>query len=347
MKLIIKIYTIALVMLIAITSSQAQQIGNLTGINYQAVAIDDTGKEIVGMDVEGKPLYEKEISVQFSIEKGQDGNVLYQETHTTLTDKYGLFALVIGHGTQTGSGQYTDLLSIPWIEADQWLRVEISIENDGNYKLVSLQQFMSVPYSFYTDDIADNAITTSKILNGEVINEDIANTTIDLTTKVTNVLPVNNGGTGIDGSAAGDGQILIGNSSTGGYDLANITAGSGVNIINTPGGIEISSPPVGVGSDGSFTIPVGSNGSITAGQAWYSPNSLKIAPSPDKPFAMGDIFLVSANIDLKGCILSAYLQSIDGGGTGNANVQVVIFNPINNGNVTLTTPATFKFLLVK
>jgi len=364
MKKNIQIY-IVLFLTLASQGLIAQQIGNLEGINYQAVAIDDQGKEIVGIDVSGKPLYEKTIGVKFSITSGVDGAVLYQETHEALTDQYGLFSLVIGLGTQTGQGAHSVLLDIPWIDADQFLKVEISINNDGDYKLVSLQQFMAVPYSFYTDDIADNAITTNKILNetilaedintgavetsevldGTLLNEDIANGTIDLTSKVTGILPVNNGGTGIDGSVVTDGQILIGNGTNGDFDAANITAGAGIDILNTAGGIEISSPPVGVGSDGSFTIPVGSNGNIVAGEAWYSPNSLKIAPIPGKPIVMGDIFLVSADNDLKGCILSAYLQSIDG--SGNANVQVVIFNPQNNGNVTLTSTMTFKFLLVK
>jgi len=344
MKKYIQIY-IVLFLTLASQGLFAQQIGNLEGINYQAVAIDDQGKEIVGIDVSGKPLYEKTIGVQFSITSGVDGAVLYQETHEALTDQYGLFSLVIGLGTQTGQGTHSTLLDIPWIEADQFLKVEISINNDGDYKLVSLQQFMAVPYSFYTDDIADNAITTNKVLDGTLLNEDIANGTIDLTSKVTGILPVNNGGTGIDGSVVTDGQILIGNGTSGGFNAANVTAGAGIDIINTAGGIEISSPPVGVGSDGSFTIPVGSNGNIVAGEAWYSPNSLKIAPIPGKPIVMGDIFLVSADNDLKGCILSAYLQSIDG--SGNANVQVVIFNPQNNGNVTLTSTMTFKFLLVK
>lgn len=361
----------------------AQQIANLEGINYQAVAIDDEGKEIVGVDIMDEPLYERAIGVRFTITAGVDGTVYYQDTHTTTTDKYGLFSLVIGKGTVTDG---TNLLDIPWINGDQWLKVEIAIHNDGNYKMVSNQQFMAVPYSFYTDDIADDAITTAKILNeeilaedigtgsvetseildetilaediatsavetseilnGTVLNEDIADGTIDLTSKVTGILPVDNGGTGIDGSVVTDGQILIGDGTNGDFSVANITSGAGIDITNTAGGIEISSPPVGVGSDGSFTIPVGSNGDIDAGDVWYSPNSLKIPSSPDKPIVMGDIFLVSANKDLKGCILSAYLQDVQSLG-GDANVQVVIFNPAGNGNVTLETPMTFKFLLVK
>jgi hypothetical protein len=71
---------------------------------------------------------------------------------------------------------------------------------------------------------------------------------------------------------------------------------------------------------------------------------LKVSPPAGKPFVMGNIFLASANVDLKGCILSVYMQSIDG--DGRANVQVILFNP-QNTSITLQTPVTFKFLLVK
>jgi hypothetical protein len=155
------------------------QIGQLSGINYQAVAIDENGKQIVGMDVMGKPLYEKTIGVRFSILKGNAGPVEYEETHTALTDKYGLFSLVIGHGDVSANGTYNNLLDIPWIDADQWLKVEISTKNDGNYRIVSLQQFMSVPYSFYTDDIADDAITTWKVLDSTLVNQDIHTSAVD------------------------------------------------------------------------------------------------------------------------------------------------------------------------
>jgi hypothetical protein len=427
MKTYTKIITLLLLSLFAI-QVEAQRIGDLNGINYQAVAIDDNGKEIVGMDIEGKPLYEKEIGVRFTIQKGESGEVQYQETHSVLTDQYGLFSLIIGHGDQTGTALYSALLDIPWIDADQWLKVEVSISNDGTYKIVSLQQFMSVPYSFYTDDIADDAITTQKILNEEIlaediatsavetseildetilaediktgsvetseildetilaediatsavetaeildetiiatdiatgavesdeildatiVNADIADGTLNLQTKVTDTLQVENGGTGLDASTVTDGQILIGDGTNTNFQLANITAGEGVQITNTAGGITIASPSISSdpSSDGTFTIPVGSNGDINAGDAWYSPNSLKVTAPVDKPFEMGDLFLVSANKDLKGCILSAYLQDINVV-DGRANVQIVLFNPQNNGNITLETPVTFKFLLVK
>ena len=160
----------------------AQKIGNLNGIYYQAVAVDETGKEIVGTDISGKPLYNKAIGVRFAITKGLNGPVQWEETHTTTTDKFGLFTLIIGKGTSTGAAPYPRMLDIPWIEADQYLKVELAIKNDGNYKLVSNQQFMAVPYSFYTDDIAEDAITTLKILDSTILNQDLRTGSVDTRT---------------------------------------------------------------------------------------------------------------------------------------------------------------------
>ncbi len=394
----------------------SQQIGDLNGIYYQAVAVDEYGKEIVGMDVEGKPLYNKTISVRFTITKGLDGPVQWEETHSTITDKYGLFTLLIGKGDQTGNSLYSSLLEIPWIDADQFLKVEISTKNDGNYKLVSNQQFMAVPYAFYTDDIADDAITTSKILdsaiinddintsavnsrtilnetilaediaegavttsevlnstiinedianeavdsrtlldfsvvnddiatgsidsrailnasieaedvdtgaitsseilNETILNEDIANGEIDLESKVANILPVSNGGTGastltqnalLAGNGSGaiqslgvatDGQIPIG--VTGGVPVfANITAGTGVGIVNTPGGIEISSSVQEITSDPAGTFNIGN---LPAGST-YTSNAINA-------FAVdfGDIIIGSVDVNLQGCMLTAYVS---------------------------------------
>src|ERR1035437_2776151 len=122
----------------------------LKGINYQAVAIDENGVEVVGVDNTGQPINNKTIAVRFSIlSGGANGAILYQETHTTNTDLYGLFSLVIGTGNATNAGQYQHLDSLPWAAANQFLKVEIDIKNSGDYKLMSNQQFMAVPYAFY------------------------------------------------------------------------------------------------------------------------------------------------------------------------------------------------------
>lgn len=60
---------------------------------------------------------------------------------------------------------------------------------------------------------------------------------LDTSKITTGIFGVARGGTGLDGSAAGNGKLLIGNGT--GYTLSNITAGSGITINNTAGGIEI------------------------------------------------------------------------------------------------------------
>ncbi|MBN2542986.1 hypothetical protein JXI42_09000 [bacterium] len=55
------------------------------------------------------------------------------------------------------------------------------------------------------------------------------------------------GGTGLDASSAGNGQLLIGNSS--GLSLANLTAGDNVTITNGGGSIEIAAPGLSQWSD--------------------------------------------------------------------------------------------------
>ncbi|MBK9272083.1 MAG: hypothetical protein IPM48_10850 [Saprospiraceae bacterium] len=313
----------------------AQNIGDLNGIYFQAVAIDEFGKEIVGMDVEGKPLYEKSIGVRFSITKGLNGAIQWEETHTTTTDKFGLFNLIIGKGTRSTNSLYTRLLDIPWIDADQFLKVEISSRNDGNFRLVSNQQFMSVPYAFYSDDIADDAITTAKILNQEILNEDIANSTIDLTEKVTNILPVRNGGTGVANitnnslmvgrgtngvhslGVATNGQIPIG-AANGTPVLSTITAGKGIDVKNGPGTIEISTSGT---SASSINI-----GTISNNQTFLSP----IINVQGVNF--GNIIVASIDADLKGCHISAYVVNPN-------QIRVSIFNAsgagVNLGNPNL------------
>jgi len=66
-----------------------------------------------------------------------------------------------------------------------------------------------------------------------------ANNDITSLTGLTTALSVSQGGTGINGGAAGNGTLLIGNGS--GYTLSTLSAGSGISVTNTAGSITIAS----------------------------------------------------------------------------------------------------------
>ncbi len=87
---------------------------------------------------------------------------------------------------------------------------------------------------------------------GLIGNSDITNGTIDLTTKVTGVLPIGNGGTALSTTPA-NGQLLIGNGTN--YTLGTLTAGEGIYINNAPGSIEIVGVEAGItGNSRSSTL---------------------------------------------------------------------------------------------
>jgi Chaperone of endosialidase len=69
------------------------------------------------------------------------------------------------------------------------------------------------------------------------------------------------GGTGVDGSAAANGELLIGNGS--GYSLATLTQGSGITITNGSGTITVASTlgtAVDLATEVTGTLPVGNGG---------------------------------------------------------------------------------------
>ena len=108
------------------------------GIFYQAVARDNFGKELVN----------KNIDVKFSIISGNPlGTVVYQELHSgVITSKYGVFSIIIGHGTPTG-GLYSELSQIKWNQAYHYLKVEVKFDND--FIDMGTMQFLAVPYALY------------------------------------------------------------------------------------------------------------------------------------------------------------------------------------------------------
>ena len=123
------------------------------GISYQAIALDQNGQPIPGIDIVGRPIDDAEIGVRFTILEGSaSGPEIYQEEHEVLTDLYGMFQLVVGQGLQVSANAFSE---IDW-EGEKFLKVEISVDNNGSFELSAVQQLMSVPYSFLAQDVINN-----------------------------------------------------------------------------------------------------------------------------------------------------------------------------------------------
>jgi hypothetical protein len=106
------------------------------GINYQAVAYDANGFELAN----------QEISVRLGILlETADAESSYSETHQITTNNFGLFSLVISQGNSTD-----DFSSLNW-ENGAFLKVEIDEDLDGDYTLMGINSFSSVPYALYAE----------------------------------------------------------------------------------------------------------------------------------------------------------------------------------------------------
>ncbi|MGF6850928.1 hypothetical protein QFZ51_006163 [Chitinophaga sp. W3I9] len=126
-------YLIFLLLMVSFHIVRAQS--GLTGTNYQAIA----------RNTNGTVLSNQSLTVRFSILGGSAaGPVQYQETHSTTTNTVGLFTLQIGKGTPL-TGTYS---GVPWANANQYLKVEVSI-NGGNFSELGTSQLMSVPYALF------------------------------------------------------------------------------------------------------------------------------------------------------------------------------------------------------
>jgi hypothetical protein len=175
------------------------------GLNYQAVA----------RTADGVIIPTQNIGVRFSILDGSvTGTVLYSETHTVVTNSYGLFTLAIGKGTPVTS----TFPGINWASGtDKFLKVEIAPAGGSNYQLQGTTQLLSVPYALYSEKtrlLAGN--NTINITNGNTItgNYQAANSTILVT----------------GNTIAGNYQAGTGIGITGNTISHNLVAGTGINI---------------------------------------------------------------------------------------------------------------------
>ncbi len=135
------------------------------GINYQAVA----------HDASGDPLANQSIVVRIGIlSTSSTGTLEWEETHNVTTNDYGLFDLVIGMGSNTGSGAQATFATISWGSAIHFLKVEI--DPGTGYETIGTMQFMSVPYAMHAATVANDAVddadadATNELITGGTLN---------------------------------------------------------------------------------------------------------------------------------------------------------------------------------
>ncbi|MFO7657383.1 MAG: hypothetical protein R6W78_09965 [Bacteroidales bacterium] len=115
------------------------------GFNYQAIARDYNGAEISN----------REILVRISVFAGQSGgDVVWREVHSTKTDQFGLFTLVIGVNPKDG-GSKASFAEIQWGSAAHYLQVEIDFKDGKGYLPTGKNQLFSVPYALYANYAAN------------------------------------------------------------------------------------------------------------------------------------------------------------------------------------------------
>ena len=214
-----KILTVTAVLFLCIfMNAQAPQ-----ALNYQAVA----------RTADGVIIPTQNISVRFSIlDVSVTGATLYSETHTVVTNSYGLFTLAIGKGTPVTS----TFPGINWASGtDKFLKVEIAPAGGSNYQLQGTTQLLSVPYALYSEKtrlLAGN--NTINITNGNTItgNYQAANNTILLTgnTIAGNYQAANNTISLTGNTIAGNYQAGTGINLTGNTISHNLVGGTGISI---------------------------------------------------------------------------------------------------------------------
>ncbi len=106
---------------------------------YQAIVRDATGEILSNQNV----------SFRIGIRDGSAvGTILYQETHATTTNQFGIANLEIGNGTPV-TGIFAD---IDWGNNSKFLEVELDPYGGSAYTSMGTTQVLSVPYALYAEN---------------------------------------------------------------------------------------------------------------------------------------------------------------------------------------------------
>ncbi|MBN2350853.1 MAG: hypothetical protein JXJ22_18595 [Bacteroidales bacterium] len=174
---------LVVVLILCVDWSSVFSQGAPMGLNYQAVARDYNGQE----------KRNEQITVWFTIISGDaGGEVQWRENHTTSTNEFGLFNLVIGQGTRE-SGEAESFSEIHWGLSPHFLKVEIDFDDQYGVMNMGTTQLLSVPYALYAEYAGNGG--SGGIGDPDDFDKDPTNERQNLSQTDTLLLLINNDGT--------------------------------------------------------------------------------------------------------------------------------------------------------
>ena len=119
----------------ALLSLQAQA---PQAIQYQTIIRNAAGEVVMNQNV-GLQLTVRQTTAT--------GTAVYQETHTKMTNDYGLVNLQIGTGTPVSG----TLAGVDWSMGPYYLEVGLDLTGGSSYTVMGTTQLLSVPYALYAE----------------------------------------------------------------------------------------------------------------------------------------------------------------------------------------------------
>ena len=234
-----------LIFISLLTFGQAPQ-----GINYQAVVRNSTGAVLANTTV----------GIKFQIHDGTPtGTVVFQETHSTQTNQFGLATLVIGSAGNLTSVNWGNGLS-------KYLQVEMDPAGGTNYTDMGTTQLVSVPYALYAltsgNGIGPTGTTGNNGTNG--VTGATGSTGNNGTNGVTGATGSTgtNGVTGATGSTGNNGTngVTGATGSTGNNGTNGVTGATGATGTNGTNGVTGATGSTGNNGTNGVTGATGSTG---------------------------------------------------------------------------------------
>lgn len=118
---------------------------SLEGFNFHALVLNSFGKVVPNKNVDVN------INIYFDSLKTM---LAYGEKHSTITNKFGLFTLIVGQGLNTYAGIDSNFTVIDWATGNYFLNVQIDTTSSSSFIDLGITKMVSVPYALYSESVS-------------------------------------------------------------------------------------------------------------------------------------------------------------------------------------------------